>query len=167
MQHPTQLLSAEKVRSLFIGQLSILYNAKLSLTASLPKLAEQATFHNLKMALQEDLDHTNRQMSAVKKIFNLMSESWLTDDCLAMNIVIEEAHKQIAFDEANHFRSDMSILFYMSVIEHMQVGAIQMLHLIALKLAYQPYARLVEECLDDVKENASLFFYVTEEYLQG
>jgi len=35
-----------------------------------------------------------------------------------------------------------------------------------LKLAYQPYAQLVVECLDMVKENSSLFHYVAEEYLQ-
>ena len=154
------------LRSLFIEQLSILYNAKLSLTNRIPDLADQATFKNLKMALQEDLDDTNRQMTAVKKIFNLMQESWLTNNCLGINAVIEEAHNQVTFNRQNHFVSDMSILFYMSVIENLQVGASQMLHLIALKLAYKPYAELVEECLDAVKDNSSLFYYVTEEYLQ-
>jgi ferritin-like metal-binding protein YciE len=166
MEYSSQLLSADKVRAIFTGQLSILYNAKLSLTASLPKLVEQATFKNLKMALREDIEDTDRQMLAVKKIFHLMGESWLTDDCLGMNAVLEEARKQVAFDKTNHFRSDMSILFYMSVIENMQVGASQMLHLIALKLAYKPYSELIEECLDAVKDNSSLFHYVTEEYLQ-
>jgi len=166
MQQLTQSLDSNMLRSVFIEQLSVLYNAKVSLTSRLPQLVNQATFKNLKMALQEDLDETERQMISVKKVFKLMHESWLTDDCLGMNAVIDEAHKQVTFDKENHFASDMSILFYMSVIENLQLGASQMLQLLSSKLAYKPYAELVEECLDTVKENSSLFYYVTKEYLQ-
>jgi ferritin-like metal-binding protein YciE len=165
MQHTQQLLNSSAIRSLFIAQLSILYNAKLSLTGCLPQLIGQATFTSLKMALQEDLDETNRQMLSVKEIFNLMNESWVTDECLGMNAVIVEAYKQVAFRKDDHFASDMSILFYMSVIENLQIGASEMLHLLALKLDYRPYAQLVEECLDMVKENTGLFYCVTKEYL--
>ena len=160
-----QSLNSDALRRVFIEQLSILYNAKVSLTDRLPRLVLQATFKNLKMALEEDLDDTKRQMIALKTIFKLMQESWLTHSCLGMNAVIEEAHRQVAFNQDKHFESDMSILFYMGVIENLQVGASEMLNLIALKLAYQPYAQLVGECLDMVKDNASLFSYVAEEYL--
>jgi len=161
-----QSLDIAALRAVFIEQLSILYNAKLHLTARLPQLTRQATFRNLKLALEEDLEDTNRQMIALKKIFQLMQESWLTDSCLGMNAVIDEAHKQVVFDNVKHFESDLSILFYMAVIENLQVGASKMLNLMALKLAYQPYAQLVGECLDIVKDNSSLFYYVAEEYLQ-
>ncbi|MBB6107722.1 Ferritin-like metal-binding protein YciE [Mucilaginibacter lappiensis] len=162
-----QSLSSIKLRTVFIKQLSILYNAKVSLTDRLPQLVNQATFNNLKMALEEDLDDTKRQMIALKTIFKLMQESWLTHDCLGMNAVIEEAHNQVIFNDDKHFESDMSILFYMAVIENLQVGASQMLNMMALKLVYQPYAQLVRECLDIVKDNASLFHFVAEEYLQS
>lgn len=163
---PSNSLDINALRAVFIEQLSILYNAKLHLTTWLPQLTNQATFRNLKLALEEDLEDTDRQMIALKKIFQLMQESWLTNSCLGMNAVIDEAHKQVVFDRDKHFESDMSILFYMAVIENLQVGASKILNLMALKLAYQPYAQLVVECLDMVKDNSSLFHYVTEEYLQ-
>jgi ferritin-like metal-binding protein YciE len=162
-----QSLNIITLRTVFIEQLSILYNAKVSLTDRLPQLVSQATFKNLKMALEEELDDTKRQMIALKTIFKLLQESWLTHSCLGMNAVIEEAHKQVTFNQDKHFESDMSILFYMSVIENLQVGASEILNVIALKLAYQPYAQLVGECLDLIKDNASLFHYVAEEYLQS
>jgi ferritin-like metal-binding protein YciE len=162
-----QSLSIISLRAVFIEQLSILYNAKVSLTLRLPQLVSQATFKNLKIALEEDLDDTKRQMISLKMIFKLMQESWLTHSCLGMNAVIEEAYKQVTFNRDKHFESDMSILFYMSVIENLQVGASQILNMIALKLDYQPYAQLVGECLDMVKDNASLFHFVAEEYLQS
>lgn len=162
-----QSLSTISLRTVFIEQLGILYNAKVSLTNRLPQLVSQATFSNLKIALEEDLDDTKRQMIALKTIFKLMQEPWLTHSCLGMNAVIEEAHKQVIFKQDKHFESDMSILFYMAVIENLQVGASQMLNMMALKLDYQPYAQLVTECLDMVKENASLFHFVAEEYLQS
>ena len=160
-----QSLNDSSLRNVFIEQLSILYNAKISLKACIPNLVTQATFKNLKLALEEDLDDTNRQMIALKNIFNLMKESWLTNNCLGMNAVIDEAYKQVKIDQAKHFESDMSILFYMSVIENLQVGAIDVLKLMSLKLNYKSYAQLVNECLDMVKENCSLFHYVAEEYL--
>jgi ferritin-like metal-binding protein YciE len=160
-----QSLNTVSLRKIFIEQLSILYNAKISLTIRIPQLVGQATFKNLKLALEEDLADTERQMIALKTIFKLMQESWLTHSCLGMNAVIDEAHKQVTFNQGDHFESDMSILFYMAVIENMQVGASEMLNLMALKLTYQPYAQLVKECLDVAKDNASLFSCVAEEYL--
>ena len=157
-----QLLDPVLLRSVFLKQLSILYNAKINLTDRLPQLVGQATFNNLKLALAEDLEDTKRQMISLKTIFNLMHESWLTDNCLGMNAVINEAHNQVTSQQGKNFESDMSI----RVIENLQVGASQMLNLLALKLAYQPYAQLVVECLDMVKENSSLFHYFAEEYLQ-
>lgn len=162
-----QSLNTTSLRTVFIEQLSILYNAKVSLTNRLPGLVSQATFNNLKMALEEDLEDTKRQMVSLKEIFRLLQESWLTHSCLGINAVIDEAHKQVSFNEGRHFESDMSILFYMGVVENLQIGASEILNLMALKLSYEPYAQLVRECLDVVKDNASLFHYVTEEYLQN
>jgi len=167
MKPSPQPLSVLTLRSVFIEQLSILYNAKVSLTSRLPQLADQATFKNLKLALEEDLEDTKRQMISLKSIFRLLQESWLTNNCLAMNAVIDEAHKHVTYKQDNHFESDMSILFYMGVIENLQVGASQLLNLIALKLAYQPYAQLVLECLDISRDNVSLFNCVAEEYLKN
>jgi ferritin-like metal-binding protein YciE len=164
--HLSQPLNPVTLRSVFVQQLSILYNAKMNLTARLPQLTQQATFRNLKLALEEDLEDTHRQMIALQKIFKLLQESMLTDDCLGLNAVVEEAHQRVVCYEDRHFESDMSILFYMSVIENLQLGASKVLKLIARKLAYQPYAQLVGECLDMVTENSSLFHYVAEEYLQ-
>src|SRR4051812_42997046 len=118
----SQALPADALRAVFLKQLSILYNAKINLVNRLPQLISQATFNNLKMALQEDSADTDRQMVALKQIFTMMGESWLTDCCLGMNAVMDEAHLQVVFNTGDHFESDMSIVFYMSVIENLQVG---------------------------------------------
>ena len=165
MKQSPQQLDGTALHAVFIEQMSILYNAKVSLTNYLPQLIEQATFKNLKEALQEDLDETQQQMSAVKAVFDLLHESWLTNPCLAINAMIEEAHQQVTFKKDKHFESDMSILYYMSIVENLQAGACNILHLLASKLAYHPYEQLIAECLDVVKENSSLFYYVTKEYL--
>jgi ferritin-like metal-binding protein YciE len=161
-----QSLNVNALRNVFIEQLSILYNAKLKLQTFIPELIEQATFTNLKLALREDLEETDKQMHALKSIFRLLQESWLTNNCLGLKAVIDEAYLQVFSDPKKNFESDMSILFYMAVIENLQVGAMKVLNLIALKIAYQPYSQLVVECLDVARENSSLFHYVAEEYLE-
>lgn len=81
-------------------------------------------------------------MGTLKEIFRLMDESWLTQDCLGMAEVVAEALHQVSFKQDNHYQSDMSILFYLSAMENMQLGACKILNLLALKIAYQPYAQL-------------------------
>jgi hypothetical protein len=59
----------------------------------------------------------------------------------------------------------MSILFYMSVIDNLQIGASQMLNLISTKFPYQPYAQLIRECMDMEKDNSELLCCIADEYL--
>ncbi|WP_428331663.1 DUF892 family protein [Mucilaginibacter sp.] len=158
------ILERESLRFAFIEQSTILYNAKYSLIVNLPTLIGQATFKNLKHALQENLDDSNTQMAALKEIFRLMDESWLTQECLGIAAVVAEALRQVSFKQDNHYKSDMSILFYLSVIDNMQLGACKILNLLAVKLAFQPYAQLVLECLDNSRENSKLIHFVAEEY---
>ena len=160
-----QTLSTTALRSVFVEQLSILYNTKVNLTIRLPELVTLATFRNLKLALTEGLEDNERQMISLKTIFISLDESWLTDKCLGVNALINEAHSQIALHHDKHFESDMSILFYMSVIENLQIGASQMLNLMSSKLPYQQYAQLIRECRDMVKDNSELLFCVADEYL--
>ena len=160
LQQPNNLHSASALRTVFIEQLSVLYSAKKHLISSLPDLIKHAAFQNLKLALSEDLEDTNRQMICIRDLFRLIKESAVTDSCLGMNVVINEAHKQIVFHQDKKYESDMSIIFYMSVIANLQVGAGNMLNLIAQKQAYLPYAQFVRESLDMEKDNATLFKFV-------
>jgi ferritin-like metal-binding protein YciE len=62
-----QSLDIDALRVVFVQQLTILYNAKVSLTSCLPELVKQTTFGNLKAALVEDLEDTKRQMTSLKE----------------------------------------------------------------------------------------------------
>lgn len=159
-----QSFNSDALHFAFVEQTTILYNAKTSLIVNLPRLIGQATFQNLKHALQEDLDDSKTQMGNLKEIFRLMGESWLTQECLGMSGVVEEAIQQVSFKKDNQYNNDLSILFYISVIENMQLGACKILNLLALKVAYQPYAQLLLQCLDFSRDNARLIDFVAEEY---
>lgn len=161
-----QTLNADALHTAFLEQLTILYNAKTSLIENLPKLISQATFSNLKHALEEDLTDSKKQMDILKEIFRLMDASWTTHKCLGIQATIGEALEQVSFTPDNHYASDMSVLFYLSAIENMQLGACKILHLLAKKIAYQRYAQLVLECLDTSRDNARLIQYVAVEYFE-
>jgi len=158
-------LPADTLMKVFIQQLSILYCANQKLTAALPDLIEAATFPNLKLALTEELNETKSQMLAIQSVFHELKQSAITDNCLCMNILIDEARKQVIYHEDDHYGSDMTIIFYMNVIENMQVGAGRVLNLLASKTQFQNYTQRVTESFDMHKDNARLFNYVAEEYL--
>lgn len=160
-------LVPDLLKKVFIDQLSILYCAKNHLTASIPAFIDKSTFKNLKLALAEDLDDTNTQMVCIKNIFHQLQTSAITGNCLGMDVLIKEAHNQVHYNRDNFFESDMSIIYYMNVIENMQVGAGRILNLIASKPLFASFTQLIKESLDINKDNARLFHCVAEEYLEA
>jgi ferritin-like metal-binding protein YciE len=163
--HPN-MLGVASLRSVFVNQLSILYSAKTHLTNNLPAFIEHSTFKMLKLALAEDLEDTQTQMISINTIFQMLNETAITDSCLGMTALVNEAFTQVHYNKDNSFESDMSIIFYMGVIENMQVGASRILNLLAKKPDYAPYAQLVTESLDMASDNARLFHCVADEYIQ-
>jgi ferritin-like metal-binding protein YciE len=159
-------LGSTALRNVFVTQLSLLYAAKCHLLESLPALVEHAAFDTLKHALNEDFDDTKKQMISLREVFRLLKESTANENCLGMNAITREAHDHILFNNGKNYESDMSIIFYMGVIEHLQIGAGRMLNLIAVNTGYKQYAQLVEETLDMSKDNANLFHLIAVEYIK-
>jgi ferritin-like metal-binding protein YciE len=160
------LLDVASLRSVFVNQLSILYYAKAHLTDNLPDFIEHSTYKILKLALAEDLEDTQTQMVCINSMFRMLNETAITDNCLGITALVNEAFNQINYNKDNSFEIDMSIIFYMGVMENMQVGASKMLKLIAKKPAYKQYAQLVTESLDIASDNARLFHCIADEYIQ-
>lgn len=160
------MLGVASLRTVFVNQLSILYSAKTHLTNNLPEFIKYSTHNTLKLALAEDLEETQTQMACINAIFQMLNETAITDNCLGMNAMVNEAFTQVNYNKDNSFEIDMSIIFYMGVIENMQSGASKMLNLIAKKPAYKQCAQLVTESLDMASDNARLFHCVAEEYLE-
>lgn len=160
-------LGAGALQKTFIEQATGLYCAKIHLITHLPDLIQQATFNDLRLAMTEVLEDTKRQMISLGRIFSLLGKSADTESCLAMNAIISEATNKIAFYPKNHYDSDMTIIFYMSVIENLQVGAGRVLSAIASKSGFEPYAQLVKESLDSSQDNADLFDVIAKEYLEN
>jgi ferritin-like metal-binding protein YciE len=159
------LADKSALRDIFINQLSLLYAAKIHLTENLPEIIEQANFTTLKLALNEDLEDSIIQMKSLSQIFLDLKESAVSEYCLGMNAVIREAHAHINFHDGQNYESDMSIIFYMGVMEHLQIGAGRMLNLIVKNEPYKAYAQLVGETLDMDKDNARLFQLIAAEYI--
>ena len=160
------LLDRTALHHVFVCQLSLVYAAKLHLIDSLPALIRQAAFPQLRMALEEDLGDSQQQMASLREILRLLNENVKTEHCLGMNAIIEEAHGQVLFFDGKNYESDMSIIFYMGVIEHMQVGAGRMLNLITSTPEYASYKLLVEQTVDMSTDNANLFNVIAAEYIR-
>ena len=162
--HP---LDGSALQKTFVEQATGLYCAKIHLITHLPDLIHQATFNNLRLAMAEVLEDTKRQMISLGRIFSLLGKSADTESCLAMNAIISEASNKIAVYPNNNYDSDMTIIFYMSVIENLQIGAGRVLSVIASKQGFEPYAQFVKETLDSSKDNADLFQVIAKEYLEN
>jgi len=161
-----RFLGKSALDDVFICQLSLVYAAKMHLIDRLPALIAQAAFPKLRLALEEDLEDSQKQMASLRELFGLLNATARTEHCLGMNAIIEEAHGQVLFFDGKNYESDMSIIFYMGVIEHMQIGAGRMLNLIARRQEYGAYTHLVEQTVDMSTDNANLFNLVAAEYVR-
>lgn len=160
-------LSLLSLRSVFVEQTNSLYCAKNHLLSHLPELITYASFANLRNALCAEFTDTRRQMVSLQQVFELLNESSNDGACLGVRAVIHEAHKQVTVYASDTYKSDMTIIFYMSVIENLQLAANRIMTLISTKPYFKQYAQLVNESLDINKENAVLFDCMAKEYLEN
>ena len=61
--------------------------------------------------------------------------------------------------------TDMDIIAYMQLLEHINITACSMLKIIASKLQISKVEQLLVECFDESIDNDHLFMLITKEYI--
>ena len=153
------------LKQLFIHQLNRVNCTKGYLIRNLPLLAETASFKNMKLAIQEDLDDVKKQQLRIDEMYGLLHSKASDEGCEVIKAVIEEAFNLNNGTGKATIINDMDIILYMQLIENIELTSFSMLKLIAQYMGNSEITQMVTECFDENVDNDKLFTLITEEYL--
>ena len=153
------------LKQLFIHQLNRVNCTKGYLIRNLPLLAETASFKNMKLAIQEDLDDVKKQQLRIDEMYGLLHSKASDEGCEVIKAVIEEAFNLNNGTGKTTIINDMDMILYMQLIENIELTSFSMLKLIAQYMGNSEITQMVTECFDENVDNDKLFTLITEEYL--
>jgi ferritin-like metal-binding protein YciE len=154
------------LRDLLKHEIEDLYSAEEQIIAALPKMMGKATDKNLKSALSQHLDVTERQKKRLDEVRELMGEmeesgkkkGFLSGllgggkhTCKAMEGIIEEGNKVVGEDMTPRVR-DAAIIASSQKIEHYEICGYGTARTYAWELGLEKVAKLLEQTLNEEYE---------------
>jgi ferritin-like metal-binding protein YciE len=162
---PKQTVNTPDLKQLFIHQLNRVNCTKGYLIRNLPLLVKMASFRNMKLAIQEDLDDVKKQQRRIDEMYKLLGSKASDEGCEVIKSVIEEAFNLSNNSGKPTVINDMDILLYMQLIENIELTSFRMLKMIAEFMGNDEITQMITECFDENVDNDKLFTLITEEYL--
>jgi len=153
------------LRTFFIEHLNHLCSAKTQVLQRFPEIAAEAHFRDLKHAIRETMENVEKQVARMETIFMLLQYDSPARGSEAMKAVFESAFAAIHHQEPDPAKRDMSILFYMQLIEGIEMNSFQLLQMTAVKLKNIAVTQALKESYDEAKEDRSLLLLIAAKYI--
>jgi len=157
-------LDADVLKQVFVHNLNRIYFGKCYLNQHLGHLIAVASFESLQMAMQEFWDDIKRQIERMEAIYKLIHETPSDKNCNPIKSIVKD---NFCLDEAQELPilTDMDLMSYLQLLEHINISACSMLKMIAKKLKMDEVSQLLTECFDESIDNDQLFTLISKEYV--
>lgn len=162
-----QSLSSEEIMQFFLVHLNKIYCAKLHLAERLPELADQADFGDLEKAIHETRDDIVKQIARIEEIYILLNAEPVINNCDTVIDFVEEGYSAIYEQSFNSKTRDLSILFYMSLIESVEMASFKILQLVSIEFSNMQIKQLLQENFDESKADRELFTQIASKYINN
>lgn len=143
--------AADGLRELFVDSLKDIYWAEKALTKALPKMAKNATAQNLIDAINNHLAVTEKQVTRLEQVFEIVGEKVAAKKCDAMEGLIKEGEGIVEETESGPVR-DAGIIAASQKIEHYEIATYGTLAAFAKTLGENEAAELLLQTLAEEKE---------------
>src|ERR1700761_8474101 len=120
----------------FISHLNRIFCAKNQLVAKLLQLRKSAHFRDLEQAIGETVEVVDMQIARMKQIYIMLDSVNQFEHCNGLVGLLDEAFQAIGVQSGNFKYRDLSILFYMQIIESVEVTSFRILMQVAGKLQH-------------------------------
>jgi ferritin-like metal-binding protein YciE len=163
----TQEINLDKgdLINFFIHHLNKIYSAKTHLLKRLPEILYEVHFSDLEEGIFETIKVVENQRERMQTVYDLMGAEVNDGNYNGLLGLIDDSFADIKSHSTNHELRDMSILFYMSNIEAMEMASFQVLQLLAVKLKNEEIKKLIKENYDDAQADKTLLLLITTKYL--
>lgn len=157
-------LDNDVLKHIFIHNLNRIYFGKCYLDKHLGHLIDIASFPALQLAMGEFWEDIKRQIKRMDEIYSIIGEKPSDKNCNPIKSIVKD---NFCLDEqqALPILTDMDIIAYMQLLEHINITACSMLKIIAAKLKIDAVEQLLLECFDESIDNDHLFMLITKEYI--
>lgn len=141
-------MSLDSLHDLFVEELKDLYNAENQITKALPKMAKAAASDELRMAFEEHLKETEKQIERLDQIFEELGMNPKGKKCKAMVGLIEEGSEIIAEDGEDAVK-DAALIAAAQKVEHYEIASYGTVRTYAELLGMDDAAELLQQTLDE------------------
>jgi len=141
-----------QLEEFFLNSLKDIYWAEKHLIKAIPKLVKAATTEELRKVFEEDLDGTKDQVTKLENVFELMGEKPQSKKCEAMEGLTEEAETIIDETEEESLTRDVALIMAAQKIKHYEIATYGTLVRLATALGRQDAADILNNILDEEKE---------------
>ena len=138
----------ESLNELLVEELKDIYSAEKQLVRALPKMAKKASSLELKTALQEHAEMTQRQVERLEDVFESLGKPAKAKTCKAMQGLIEEANEIMSEDAATSVR-DAGIIAAAQKVEHYEIATYGTVRTWARLCGAKEAASLLQKTLDE------------------
>jgi ferritin-like metal-binding protein YciE len=136
------------LRDLYVNELRDLYSAENQIVKALPKMIKAASSPQLKRALEEHLEITERQVERLERIFEKLDEKPKGKKCVAMEGLIEEG-KELISEDADDSVRDAGLICAAQKVEHYEMAGYGTVRTFARMMGDEEAAELLQQTLDE------------------
>ena len=138
----------DSLDELLAEELKDIYSAEKQLLRALPKMAKKASAPELKTALQEHTEMTQRQIERLEDVFEALGKPPKAKTCKAMQGLIEEA-TEIMEEDASAAVLDAGIIAAAQKVEHYEIASYGTVRTWARLCGQEEAANLLQETLEE------------------
>ena len=163
-QTPKDVVIADAhLKRIFLEHLNNIYFGKKHLLDFLAEVVEIASLQQLKLALRECQDDTVTQVMQLDSVYNMIKEEPSKISILGMKGMTLEAYVSVIKSGKTPLERDVFILFYLQIIEGIEITYFKVLKNLAKALGYSN--TFFDHPFDLAVENKVLFDAIYKEYI--
>jgi ferritin-like metal-binding protein YciE len=141
-------MKMKTMEDLFVHELKDLYSAEKQILKALPKMAKAASDEQLKMAFEDHMTETEKQVERLDQIFEELGISGRGHKCKAMEGLLEEG-KEILEMDADPEVLDAAMIAAAQRVEHYEIAGYGCARTYAEQLGHADAAELLQASLDE------------------
>jgi ferritin-like metal-binding protein YciE len=162
--NPKITVGSEKIQLFFIEHLNRVYCAKSHLAERLPEIYEGAGFADLKHAIKETILSTEKQLSRIDQIFELLGIKYSFEKCQTLINFLENSFADLQLSTDQLQIRDLMIVSYLYQLDSVEMAAAQILQFVANGITNQQIKQLLKDNYNEAKAESALLLLLIEKY---
>ena len=156
---------ASLLEKFFIEQLQDIYYAEQQLLKALPEMQKASTTEELEDAFGDHLRQTERHVTRLEKVFQLIGRKAEGKKCEAMDGLIKEAKSIISDTEEGSMTRDAALIIAAQKVEHYEIATYGGLVQLAVTMKLSRAAGLLNKTLREEEDTDNHLTFVAESHI--